>query len=172
MKKNGIRTGFTLIELIVVVSILAILAGVLVPRVSDHMASARDARRLADVKSLQAAIEQFKMDKGHYPRADQSGSHGGWDVTHDGQFISELVKKGYLEEPVADPTNDDTFHYRYYVYNQGSSGCGGDGRFYVLGVRNFESRDFSKKHKGFFRCSGRDWGSEFAYVTGGGATFK
>jgi prepilin-type N-terminal cleavage/methylation domain-containing protein len=43
------QRGFTLIELVVVISILAILSGVLVPRVTTHLKSARDARRLEDV---------------------------------------------------------------------------------------------------------------------------
>jgi len=30
----------------------------------------------------------------------------------------------------------------------------------------------SMQNKGFFKCAGRNWGNEFAYVTGGGATFR
>ena len=73
---------------------------------------------------------------------------------------------------MGDPIDDATYHYRYYVYNHGSYGCNSKDRFYVLGVRNFESSEFAKKNQGFFRCSGRNWGIEFAYVTGGGAAFK
>jgi hypothetical protein len=80
-----------------------------------------------------------------------------------------LVEQGYLDEDAADPINDATFHYRYYVYAQGSYGCPGNGDFYVLGVRSFESAEFASANKGFFRCAGRDWSEEFAYVTGGGA---
>jgi prepilin-type N-terminal cleavage/methylation domain-containing protein len=47
--------GFTLIELVVVISILAILSGVLVPRVSSHLESARDARRLTTDRSRPSA---------------------------------------------------------------------------------------------------------------------
>ena len=162
--------GFTLIELVVVISILAILSGVLVPRVKDHMQSARDARRLADVKTIRNAIEQYYWDKGEYPAANTNSSYGGWDVSHDNDFISELVENGYLEEDVADPINDSTYHYRYYVYTDGSYGCAGESDFYVLGVRNFETAEFASKNRGFFKCSSRDWNNEFAYVTGGGTT--
>lgn len=172
MKNSAPNRGFSLIELVVVVSILAILAGVLVPRVTNHMMSARDARRLADVKTIRNAVEQFYMDKGLYPAAKQNGSYGGWDVSHDGNFIPELRDKGYLEEMPTDPVNDSTYHYRYYVYNKGSYGCKGTTKFYVLGIRNFESSGFAAKNKGFFKCSSRDWAKEFAYVTGGGATYQ
>ncbi|MEM7307215.1 MAG: prepilin-type N-terminal cleavage/methylation domain-containing protein [Planctomycetota bacterium] len=170
--KSQPNQGFTLIELIVVVAILAILAGVLVPRVSNHMASARDARRLADVKTVRNAVEQYYMDKGAYPAANQNASYGGWDVSQDGDFVQVLRDEGYLDDQAVDPINDETFHYRYYVYNAGSYGCNGNTDFYVLGVRNFESDEFADKNQGFFQCQNRDWGSEFAYVTGGGASFR
>ena len=161
-----------MIELVVVVSILAILSGVLVPRVKDHMESARDARRLSDVKTIRNAIEQYYWDKGDYPEADTNSSYGGWDVSQDGSFISILHDEGYLEEEMADPINDSTYHYRYYVYSSGSYGCAGTTRFYVLGIRNFETTEFAARNKGFFKCASRDWNNEFAYVTGGGASLK
>ena len=164
--------GFTLIELVVVISILAILSGVLVPRVTNHMKAARDARRLADVKTVRNAIEQYYLDKGSYPSADANSVFGGWDVSNDGNFIDALRDSGYLEETPQDPINDATYHYRYWVYSANSYGCAGDQDYYVLGVRNFESADFARKNKGFFKCSGRNWSDEFAYVTGGGASFK
>jgi type II secretion system protein G len=166
------RRGFTLIELVIVISILAILAGILVPRVTNHMQGARDARRLADVKAIRSAVEQFYMDRGVFPAANTNGSYGGWDVSHDGDFIQELLNYGYLDEVPADPLNDATYHYRYYVYNAGSYGCQGTTKFFVLGVRNFESPEFAAKNRGFFKCASRDWSDEFAYVTGGGASFQ
>src|SRR5262245_37668671 len=167
-----IQRGFTLIELVVVISILAILSGVLVPRVSNHLKAARDARRLADIKAVRSAVEQYYLDKGHYPAANANSAFGGWDVSSDGDFIRVLRDEGYLDEDAQDPINDATFHYRYYVYTQGSYGCTGTSDFYVLGIRSFESDDFAAKNKGFFTCSGRDWTTEFAFVTGGGTTPK
>jgi len=167
-----IQRGFTLIELVVVISILAILSGVLVPRVTNHLKSARDARRLADIKAVRSAIEQYYMDKGSYPAANANSSFGGWDVSSDGDFIRVLRDQGYLDEDAVDPINDATFHYRYYVYAKGSYGCVGSSDFYVLGIRSFESDDFAAKNRGFFECSSRNWNDEFAYVTGGGASLQ
>jgi type II secretion system protein G len=172
MKTRRRQHGFTLIELIVVISILAILSGVLVPRVTNHMKSARDARRLADIKAVRNAVEQYFVDKGEYPKANANSSFGGWDVSSDGDFIRVLRNTGYLDEDAVDPINDSTYHYRYYVYDKGSYDCAGETSFYVLGIRNFESGDFAAKNKGFFECTGRNWSNEFAFVTGGGASFK
>ena len=162
------RQAFTLIELVVVISILAILSGVLVPRVTSHLKSARDARRLADLKAVRSAIERYRLERGVYPPANANTLNGGWDVSNDGDFIPVLAQEGYLEEDALDPLNDTTFHYRYYVYARSSYGCLGTQDFYVLGIRNFESGDFAAKNKGFFSCAGRNWNEEFAYVTGGG----
>ena len=162
MNERASRRGFTFIELVVVISILAILAGALIPRVTERMARARDARRLS-------AIEQYYLDHNQYPEANSNPLYGGWDVSHDEDFIRILRDEGYLAEEARDPINDDTYHYRYYFYSRGSYGWKGESEFFVLGVRNFETADFAKHNKGFFKCSGQDWGNEFAYVTGGGA---
>lgn len=165
------ESGFTFVELVVVVLILVVLAGVLVPRVSNRMAAGRDARRLSDLDAVQDAIESYWRDHGEYPAPRKNGSFGGWDVSHDGDFIPVLREEGYLREAPADPINDATHHYRYYVYDQGSYGCAGQGRFYVLGIRKFETEAAAGDHAGFFRCSSRDWSNEFDHVTGGGATY-
>jgi len=166
--QNSSRAGFSLIELVVVVLIMSVLAGVVVPRVIDRQAAARDARRLADIKAISSAVEQYHVDKGSWPKADGTG----WDVSSDASFISDLTEEGYLREVPKDPINDNIYHYRYYVYDKGKYGCVGSTRFYVLGVREFESDSFATKNPGYFKCASRNWSSDFDYVTGGGASFK
>jgi general secretion pathway protein G len=168
MKNSACRAGFTLIELIVVVSILVILAGALIPRVTNRMAAARDAQRLTDIRTIKNAIDQYFTDKGTYPAANQNAAFGGWDVSQDGDFIPTLFAAGYLKSIPKDPINDDTYQYRYYLYDKGIGGCKGDTPFYVLGVRAFETADMALKNTGYFQCASRNWGTEFAYVTGGG----
>lgn len=166
------RHGFTLIEVIVVASILAILAGALIPRVTNHMAESRDARRLNDIQAVRAAIEQYFADHQRYPAGKANSSYGGWDVSNDGDFIPELVQDGYLPEPARDPGDDDLHYYAYYLYDKGTAGCESTGKFYVLGVKAYETSEYATQRKGFLRCASRDWSTELDYVTGGGTSLK
>src|SRR3989338_886658 len=62
--------GFTLVELLVVVAIIGLLAGIAVVSVNSVRVKARDARRLADAKQLQNALELYNNTKGGvYPMA-------------------------------------------------------------------------------------------------------
>jgi prepilin-type N-terminal cleavage/methylation domain-containing protein len=164
------RAGFSLLELVAVVVILVLLAGALVPAVGQRMAGTRDARRLHDLHVVRDAIEQYRLDKGVWPAGDPVTVSGGWDASFDGDFLPVLVTEGYLREQVHDPLDTSRYHYRYHVYSKGSHNCVGPGDFYVLGIRNFETAAFATQNQGQFECSGRDWGLEFDYVTGGGAS--
>jgi prepilin-type N-terminal cleavage/methylation domain-containing protein len=66
MKKNK-EKGFTLIELLVVIAIIAILSTVVMAGLNSARAKGRDAKRLADVKQLQAALELFFDTCSGYP---------------------------------------------------------------------------------------------------------
>jgi general secretion pathway protein G len=166
------RSGFSVPELTAVVTIVALLAGVVIPRVNRRIAAGRDSDRLADVQTIRAAIERYYADHGEYPPARGSASFGGWDVSHDGDFIPELVGSGYLSHAPADPRNDDLYQYRYYVYRQGSYGCVGPGSYYVLGIKRFETEAYRQRSPGYLKCVERDWNEEFAFVTGGGASYQ
>lgn len=58
------QQGFTLIELLVVVAIMGILAAIAIPKYVDSTASANGARIVADLQSLDSAIQQFAADNG------------------------------------------------------------------------------------------------------------
>ncbi len=64
-------SGFTLIEVMVVVVILGILAAVLVPKVMDRPDQARITKAKQDIRSLEAALSLYKLDNYIYPTTDQ-----------------------------------------------------------------------------------------------------
>lgn len=64
-------TGFSLIELMVVVVILSILAVVIVPRVIDRPDQARVARVQSDLAALSSALNLYRLDNFTYPSTEQ-----------------------------------------------------------------------------------------------------
>jgi general secretion pathway protein G len=98
--------GFTLIEILIVVVILGILAGLIVPRIMDRPDQARVVAAKSDIQALMNALKLYRLDNGAYP----SSEHG----------LQALVKKpevgdiprnwkpgGYIERLPKDPWSND-----------------------------------------------------------------
>ena len=65
MTKN--KKGFTLIELLVVIAIIGLLSALSILALGSARARARDAKRVADVKQMQTALEMYYNDMNDYP---------------------------------------------------------------------------------------------------------
>ena len=61
------RKGFTLIELLVVIAIIGLLASVVLIGLGPSQRSGRDARRVADLRQVQTALQLYFQKKGEYP---------------------------------------------------------------------------------------------------------
>ena len=70
MKRNR-HAGFTLIEIMVVVAIIAILGAAVVPKIMSRPDEARRVRAQTDIGSIAAALEMYKLDNFSYPSTDQ-----------------------------------------------------------------------------------------------------
>lgn len=68
------RKGFTLIELLVVIVIIAVLASLATVGLNSVRAKNRDAKRVADIRQLQTALETYINDNGSYPSAITAGN--------------------------------------------------------------------------------------------------
>src|SRR6267142_3210885 len=64
--------GFTLLELMVVLLILALLATIAAPQVMKHLAKAKSETARIQVDALTASVNYFQLDMGRYP-SDQEG---------------------------------------------------------------------------------------------------
>jgi len=71
MQTQNRQSGFTLIEVMVVVVILGILAAVIVPKIMDKPDEARIVKVKSDIQAIQSSLEVYRLDNYIYPTTDQ-----------------------------------------------------------------------------------------------------
>ncbi|HOU77885.1 MAG TPA: type II secretion system major pseudopilin GspG [Syntrophales bacterium] len=88
--------GFTLIELMVVIVILGILAGLIIPRIMGRPDEARRAKARVQIESLGTALKLYKLDNGNYPTTEQ-GLQALVEAPASGALAKNWRQGGYLE---------------------------------------------------------------------------
>ena len=68
---NRKQTGFTLLELLVVLGIIAMLAGLVGPQVMKHMGESKVKAAKVQIEDLAQTLDMYKLDVGSYPTSDQ-----------------------------------------------------------------------------------------------------
>ena len=118
--------GFTLIELIVVLAILALLLTIAIPRYFAHVQHAKEATLKQDLNVMREAIDKFYGDKGRYP-----------------ENLDELVSTRYIRAVPPDPITDSASTWKVlppvdpeakgavYDVKSGAEGNGPDGKPYA-----------------------------------------
>lgn len=94
--------GFTLIELLVVIAIIGILSSVVLASLNDARKKSRDAKRIADIKQLQLALELYYDSNNNYPTT-----------------LSALSAAGFIAAIPNDPSTQAG--YPYYAIGSGST---------------------------------------------------
>jgi general secretion pathway protein G len=89
--------GFTLIEIMVVVVILGILAGLIVPRIMDRPEQARRTKAAIQIQSLEQALKLYKLDNGEYPTTEQ-GLQALIEPPSVGRLARKWRNEGYLDK--------------------------------------------------------------------------
>ena len=128
------QRGFTLIELLVVMAILAMLAGLVGPKVMNALGESKSKTARVQLEELSAALDIYRLDTGNYPRNEQG--------------LAALVKRvdglenwngPYLKKPKLpkDPWGAD-YVYRY-------PGEHGDYDLYSLGADGVEGGEGEAK---------------------------
>jgi general secretion pathway protein G len=69
--KPAYQRGFSLLEIIVVIAIMAIMAAIVVPKLFGNVAVAQKARVKADVKAISSALEMYRLDNFVFPSTEQ-----------------------------------------------------------------------------------------------------
>lgn len=130
-RKRDDDTGFTLIEIMVVVFILGLLITLVAPRILGRTDEARQTKAAADIKAIEQALHLYKLDNGLYPTTDQ-GLEALVAPPTTGVLPRRWNPDGYLSKIPSDPwdlpylfQSDGT---NYVIFSYGADGAeGGEG---------------------------------------------
>ena len=98
MNKLQFSKGFTLVEMIGVMAVIAILAGFAAPRVFDAIEDAKVTSAVQHIQTLKTATTQFYADTGRFPRFHSTNAANGTG----GNSYNQLMKKDSLNTAGAD----------------------------------------------------------------------
>ena len=142
------KRGFTIVELLIVLVVIAILAAITIVAYNGIQARGRDARRKTDVANIEKAMEVYYSDHGSYPvPSGLTGSiiNNGWYTSGDGSWnllSSSLVGSSAIDNLPVDPTNTTTVSalsaggYDYAIYVNPGTYCGStSGQMYLIVYR-------------------------------------
>ena len=143
---NELRSnrGFTLLEIIVVVAIIAILAAYIAPKVAGRVDDARISKAKSDIRVLESSLELYKLDNFLYPSSEQ-----GLDSLVNkpsGEGTKNWREGGYIKKLDKDPWGNQ-YQYSYPgsngefdVFSLGSdTAVGGEGDAADIGNWNIDS---------------------------------
>lgn len=124
--------GFSLIELMVVIVILGILAGMIMPRLMGRTDDAKQVKAKVDIAALTTALQLYKLDNGEYPTTEQ-GLKALIEPPEKDGGASNWKKGGYLEKQSVpkDPWGRDFIylspgiHQDYDILSYGADGVQG-----------------------------------------------
>ncbi len=100
MKYNKLQNkGFSLIELMVSIAIIAILTALIIVNIASSRAKARDAKRISDIAQIQLALEQYFTKNGFYPKSVDN-------------YVNDIYSE-YISTQPKDPLSNSTADYVY-----------------------------------------------------------
>jgi general secretion pathway protein G len=144
MNKTRSNQGFTLLEIIVVVAIIAILAAYIAPKVAGRVDDARISKAKSDIRVLESSLELYKLDNFVYPSNDQ-----GLDALVNrpsGENSRNWREGGYIKKLTKDPWGNE-YRYAYPgsngefdIFSLGADATtGGEGEAADIGSWNLDS---------------------------------
>ena len=114
--KNRRQSGFTLLEIMVVIVILGVLASLVVPNIMGNKESADRQKVVSDVIALENALDMYKLENNFYPSTDQ-GLEALVSEPSGNPKPKSYRSDGYIRRLPSDPWGND-----YLLLNPGENG--------------------------------------------------
>ncbi len=100
--QQGRQSGFTLIEIMVVIVILGILGTIVAPMILSKPDQARVVKAKQDIQTISAALDMYKLDNYNHPDTDQ-GLEALVERPTGGEDVPNWAEGGYLKKLSKDP---------------------------------------------------------------------
>jgi len=113
------KRGFTLLEILIVITILGILASLVAVKIMDRPGEARILKAQLDIQTLENAFKLFKLDNAFYPSTEQ-GLRALVEKPSIGRIPNKWRESGYLEKGVLpkDPWGNDYLYLSPGIHNR------------------------------------------------------
>lgn len=108
MPKLRLQRGFTLLELLVVMVIIGLLAGYVGPKYFAQIGKSEVKAAKAQIDSLEKALDQYRLDVGHYPTSEQGLAALMVQPSGESRWQGPYLKKAVPLDPWGKP-----YQYRY-----------------------------------------------------------
>lgn len=129
--KKATQRGFTIVELLIVIVVIGILAGLVITTYNGIQQKARNTERQTDLKAIQGQLEAYYATNGKYPDNNQLGSNGTTNVSFIGTDMRGLDKESLRDPKMAagdyalstSAPSAGTYQYAYLPVNDGGTAC-------------------------------------------------
>ena len=156
------NAGFSMMELIIVLMILVTITGIALPRFGSATERADDTRRIADLNSVQKALEIYHGEHGAYPKVSgwsgDATKYGGHGYTATDPYIPGLVPK-YIEMLPRDPNKSFPDGHSGYLYKS-------DGKNYKF-IAHKTPNNYPDDHR-YFDSARKTWAYQVSSQGGAG----
>lgn len=128
--------GFTLLELLVVVAIIALLVGYVAPRYFSQVGKSEVSLARAQIDSLEKALDQYRLDTGHYPSTEQGLAALQTRPANEPKWSGPYMRKAVPPDPWGQPYRYQSpgSHGEFDLYSYGKDGqSGGEGEAADIG---------------------------------------
>ena len=104
MNMSNKQTGFTLIEMMIVVAIMAIMSAMLAPTLFNQVSKAEKARTASDIRQIESALKFYRLDNYRYPTQSQglqaliTAPSGSEATSWNGPYLETVPKDAWKQD--------------------------------------------------------------------------
>jgi general secretion pathway protein G len=103
MNAKNKQAGFTLIEMMIVVAIMAIMSAMLAPTLFNQVSKAEKSRTASDIRQIESALKFYRLDNYRYPTQSQglealvSSPSGSESASWNGPYLESIPKDAWKQ---------------------------------------------------------------------------